>query len=69
MDRFIELLNDMSAGELIEILLVNKDENMNEFLWAEQVELILNELKTRLKADEKLDVDNVIKVIKGSRPR
>ncbi len=68
MERFIELLHDMSAGELIEILLVNKEENMNEFLWAEQVELILNELKMRLKDDENLDVDNVIKVIKGAKP-
>ncbi len=68
MDRFIELLHDMSAGELIEILLVNKEENMNDFLWAEQVEQILSELKTRLKDTEKLDVENVIKVIKGARP-
>ncbi|MFZ5570852.1 MAG: hypothetical protein ACOZF0_10625 [Thermodesulfobacteriota bacterium] len=65
MDHFKELLRDMSAGELIEFLMVGKERRQaDSFFWLEQVEEVLGELKGRLKNDERMDIQSLMKMIR-----
>lgn len=66
MDKFMELLREMTAGELVEMLLVDKDKNVHDFLWLEQAEQVLIELKSRLKEGETMDVKTILKMFKQS---
>lgn len=67
--EFDGVLEDMTAGELIELLMVNRDRNMDDFFWYEQLERVLCELQTRLKDDEVMDVKALVKMIKQSAYR
>jgi len=66
MDELTELLQEMTAGELVEMLLVNKDKNMSDFIWMEQAELVLRELKGRLRDGENMDVKTILKILRQS---
>ncbi len=69
MENYDGVLKDMTAGELIELLMVGRQKQDDPFFWFEQVERILTELKTRLKPDEIMDVKATVKMIRQENYR
>ncbi len=69
MDTFDGVLKDMTAGELIEFLMIGKEKQADPFFWFEQAENVLTELKSRLRNGETMDIKTMMRVIRHANYR